>query len=62
MQQMVNLNPTETILKINQILDLPEIVGFRQHSDSDSNSDTSLEESEIFVRFMFCEKCICSHM
>jgi len=42
MQQKINPNPVETILKIHRISDLPKIVGFRQHSDSDSNSDTSL--------------------
>jgi len=32
----------ETILKIRWISDLPKIVGFRLHSDSDLNSNTSL--------------------
>ena len=42
MQRKVNTNPMETILKILWILDLPKIVGFQQHLDSDSNSVTSL--------------------
>jgi len=35
MQQKVNPNPTEMILKTCLILDLPKNVGFQQHSDSD---------------------------
>jgi len=46
MQQKVNPNPTEMILKIRWISDLPKIVGFQQHSNSDSNSDTSLDQKQ----------------
>ena len=39
-------------MSIRQIADLPEIVGFQQHSNSDSNSDASLINFDFtFNRF-----------
>jgi len=54
MQQNVNPNPTETILNIHQISDLPKIVRFWQHlnSDSYSNSDTSQ-----WTMLLLCQTC-----
>jgi len=41
-QRKINPNPTVMILKIRWISYLPKIIGFQQHLDLDSNSDTSL--------------------
>ena len=51
MQRTVSPNPMQTSLQIRRLLDLHKSVGFLQHSNTDSNSGTSLDTALTAVKF-----------